>query len=104
MMWHIFTYGTVSAYTGLPGMMADGENCGTYRKTMEDCRAGWGTTGVRLMVVEGGGRHNVLHPGYWLLLVGQVQKMTKQDNTISTALILGLHGHTALLLTLVDVS
>jgi len=56
------------------------------------------------MVAEGGGRHNVLHPGYWLLLVGQVQKITKQDNTISTALILGLDGQTALLRTLLDVS
>jgi len=56
------------------------------------------------MVAEGGGRHNVLHPGYWLLLVGQVQKITKQDKTISTALILGLDGQTALLRTLLDVS
>jgi len=56
------------------------------------------------MVAEGGGRHNVLHPGYWLLHVGQVQKITKQDNTISTVLILGLDGQTALLRTLLDVS
>jgi len=81
-----------------------GEHCGKYRKTVEDCRAGWGATGVRLMVAEGGGRHNVLHPGYWLLLVRQVQKMTKQDNTISTALILGLDEQTAVLRTLLDVS
>jgi len=56
------------------------------------------------MVAEGGGRHNVFHPGYWLLLVGQGEKMTEQGNTISSALILGPDGRTALLTTLLDVS
>jgi len=79
MMWDIFWYGTVSAYIGPPGMMGDGrgrrktsENIGKHRKTAGD----------------GGGRHNVVRPSPWLLLVGQIQKMTRRDDTMSSVLVL----------------
>ena len=40
------------------------------------------------MVGDNGGRHNVVHPGLWVLLVGQAQKMTEWDDTRLSMLIL----------------
>ena len=35
---------------------------------------------------DGGGRHNVVRPGPWLLPVGQVQKITGRDYTMLSVL------------------
>jgi len=53
------------------------------------------------MVGDGGGRHNVVRPGPWLLLVGQVQEKTGRDDEMSSVLVLAQDGRTAPLRTLV---
>ena len=54
------------------------------------------------MVGDGGGRHNVVRPGPWLLLVGQVQEKTGRDDEMSSVLVLAQDGRTAPLRTLVS--
>ena len=49
---------------------------------------------------DGGGRHNVVRPGPWLLLVGQVQEKTGRDDEMSSVLVLAQDGRTAPLRTL----
>jgi len=44
------------------------------------------------MVGDGGGRHNVVRPGPWLLLVGQVQEKTGRDDEMSSVLVLAQDG------------
>ena len=49
---------------------------------------------------DGGGRHNAVRPGPWLLLVGQVQEKTGRDDEMSSVLVLAQDGRTAPLRTL----
>jgi len=49
---------------------------------------------------DGGGRQNVVRPGPWLLLVGQVQEKTGRDDEMSSVLVLAQDGRTAPLRTL----
>ena len=76
-------------FIGPPGTMGDG---GKHRKTAENSGRRRGTTGDdggrRGMVGDGGGQHNVVRPGPGLLPVGQVQKMTGRDDTMSSVLVL----------------
>ena len=81
----------VGNYIGSPGTVGDGRG---RRKTSEDGGRRRGTTG------DGGGRHNVVRPGPWLLLVGQVQEKTGRDDEISSVLVLAQDGRTAPLRTL----
>jgi len=56
---------------------------GDGRGTTEDDRGGPGTTGDG---GDGGGRHNVIRPGPWLLLAGRVQKMIGRDDAMPSVL------------------
>jgi len=74
------------------GRQGTAENIGKQRKTAENSGRRRGTTGDdggrRGMVGDGGGQHNVVRPGPGLLLVGQVQKVTGRDDTMSSVLVL----------------
>jgi len=76
------------------GRQGTAENIGKHRKTAEDGGGRRGTVG------DGGGRRNVVRPGPGLLLVGQVQKMTGRDDTMSSVFVLPQDGRTAPLRTL----
>jgi len=68
------------------GLLWTAESCRKHRKSVEDGGSWCGTTednvGQQGTVGDGGGRHNVVDPGPWLLLVGQVQKKTGCDDEI----------------------
>jgi len=63
------------------GRRGKAENIGKQRKTAGDGGGRQRTAG------DDGGRHNVVRPGPWLLLVGQVRKMTGRDDTMSSVLV-----------------
>jgi len=67
---------------------------GKQRKASENSGRRRGT------VWDGGGRHNVVRPSPWLLLVGQVQEKTGRDDEMSSVLVLAQDGRTAPLRTL----
>jgi len=71
-------------------MMEDG---GKHRKTAEEGGGRLGTAGTtendreRQKTTGGdGAQHDVVRPGLWPLLVGQVPKMTGRDDTMSSVL------------------
>jgi len=80
------------------------ENSGKHRKTADDGGGRQGRAeddrGRRGTVWDGGGRHNAVRLGPWLLLVGQVQEKTGQDDEMSSVLVLAQDGRTAPLRTL----
>jgi len=88
------------------GRQGTAENIEKQRKKAEDGGGPQGTAGDDggrwETVGDGGGRHNVGRPGPGLLLVGQVQKMTGRDDTMSSVLVLPQDGRTAPLRTLVE--
>jgi len=70
------------------GRQGTAENIGKQRKTAENSGRRRGTAGDDGTAGDGGGQHNVVRPGPGLLLVGQVQKMTGRDDTMSSVLVL----------------
>jgi len=94
--------------------MKDDEPHDVRQFQVEDSRGWWRTTGNsgkqrktagddggrRRTTDDDRGRHDVVRPGPWLLLVGQVQKMTGRDDTMPSVLVLAQDGRTAPLRTL----
>jgi len=70
---------------GPPGTLGD---AGGRWGTLGDAGGRWGTLARR---------RNVISPGAWLLLVGQVQTKTGRDDKMLSALVLPQDGRTALL-------
>ena len=83
------------------GRRKTAEYIGKQRKTAgttEDDR------GRRRTIGDGGGRHNVIHPSPWLLLVGQVQEKAGRDDEMSSILVLVQDGRTAPLRSLIEIA